>query len=594
MRVNYDKLGVHREKNLKVDYARLDQIPLNTREKGSLKAVDGLSALGLYKIPEDEPTYKELLVKNFNTILEELSSWRFRLPRPNLRRVPKWGYGVAAACLCGMLALGTLGPPGRTARGDPTIGSVATAENESSYIGSENVAEVSVGRLVKMDGNTAEIFEEAVANEIGESPLLTDSGAVVSVLPTDELKTYFEQPTEETGSGLMDMFGEIPADLQADSDEVLDEQIPNDEQVSYEEQAPDEEQEFGNGQESGNEELSGDEGAVSDPEMSGEEQEPEEEEPEIVMASVKTQLNVRTEPSADAEIAGVLYADCGGTVLEQEDGWTKIESGNLVGWASDEFLVSGDEAVTLMEETGHEVTMVDATSLRVRTEPNINSDVLGHLSMGEEIDITPIEEETEKSDETDEPAAQDDEHLEWAEIEFNGKTAYICVDYTTVKMQYNTGDTVEEMKEKAEEKAKAAAEASVKKVSTNEAELTVADGYDGSASDLEMLATIIYCEAGNQPYEGKVAVGNVVLNRVRSDRFPNDINSVLRAAHQFQPVGNGKYDRMLNSGRVPESCYEAAQDAMNGIYFVGDCLYFKNPKIAGAHAGITIQDHVFW
>ena len=109
-----------------------------------------------------------------------------------------------------------------------------------------------------------------------------------------------------------------------------------------------------------------------------------------------------------------------------------------------------------------------------------------------------------------------------------------------------------------------------------------------------MLATIIYCEAGNQPWEGKVAVGNVVLNRIASGSFPNDMDSVLRAPSQFTPVGSGKYDRMLGSGRVPQSCYDAAQAAMDGESYVGGCLYFKNPKIAGAHDGTVIGEHVFW
>lgn len=51
----------------------------------------------------------------------------------------------------------------------------------------------------------------------------------------------------------------------------------------------------------------------------------------IVMTSVQNVLNVRTEPDSEAELAGYLYADCGGTVLEQKDGWTKLESGELTG-----------------------------------------------------------------------------------------------------------------------------------------------------------------------------------------------------------------------------------------------------------------------
>ena len=64
----------------------------------------------------------------------------------------------------------------------------------------------------------------------------------------------------------------------------------------------------------------------------------------IVMTSVQNVLNVRTEPDSEAELAGYLYADCGGTVLEQKDGWTKLESGELTGWANNDYLLFGEEA----------------------------------------------------------------------------------------------------------------------------------------------------------------------------------------------------------------------------------------------------------
>ena len=63
---------------------------------------------------------------------------------------------------------------------------------------------------------------------------------------------------------------------------------------------------------------------------------------DLVMANVSKTLNVRTEPSESAEKAGVLYKDCGGRILDQKDGWTKIQSGDLVGWADNKYLLFGD------------------------------------------------------------------------------------------------------------------------------------------------------------------------------------------------------------------------------------------------------------
>ena len=108
-----------------------------------------------------------------------------------------------------------------------------------------------------------------------------------------------------------------------------------------------------------------------------------------------------------------------------------------------------------------------------------------------------------------------------------------------------------------------------------------------NASDEKLLATIIWCEAGNQSRTGKVAVGAVVLNRVRSPRFPNTIKEVLYQRGQFTPVGTGWFARELADG-VPESCYEAARAALAGENPVGGCLFFQR-----GGTGMQIGDHRF-
>ena len=107
-------------------------------------------------------------------------------------------------------------------------------------------------------------------------------------------------------------------------------------------------------------------------------------------------------------------------------------------------------------------------------------------------------------------------------------------------------------------------------------------------SDTDLMAAIIYCEAGNQPYEGKVAVGAVVMNRVRSASFPGSIKDVLYQGGQFQPAGN--LESVLSAGLVPSSCYSAAADAMAGNDPTSGCLYFNNHRGEGLHIG----DHWFY
>lgn len=110
-------------------------------------------------------------------------------------------------------------------------------------------------------------------------------------------------------------------------------------------------------------------------------------------------------------------------------------------------------------------------------------------------------------------------------------------------------------------------------------------------SDVRLLAALIYCEAGNQPYDGKVAVGAVVMNRIASGRFPNTLEGVIYQRGQFTPAMNGKLGRILASGKIPAACYEAAQDAMNGANPIGDALFFNTGR-AGSR-GYKLGDHYF-
>lgn len=118
------------------------------------------------------------------------------------------------------------------------------------------------------------------------------------------------------------------------------------------------------------------------------------------------------------------------------------------------------------------------------------------------------------------------------------------------------------------------------------------DGADTSAnysdSDLDLLAALIYCEAGNQSAEGKVAVGQVVMNRVASGSFANSIHDVIYESGQFTPASTGWLDSVI--GSALQDCYDAAAAALNGEGTVGDALYFNT----GSGKGQKIGDHQFY
>ena len=110
--------------------------------------------------------------------------------------------------------------------------------------------------------------------------------------------------------------------------------------------------------------------------------------------------------------------------------------------------------------------------------------------------------------------------------------------------------------------------------------------------DRYLLANLIYCEAGGEPYEGQVAVGAVVINRVLSSVFPNTVSGVIYQRRQFSPVASGRLALALAQNKATPSCYQAADAAMTGTTNVGGCVYFRTP-IPGL-TGIQIGGHIFY
>ena len=104
----------------------------------------------------------------------------------------------------------------------------------------------------------------------------------------------------------------------------------------------------------------------------------------------------------------------------------------------------------------------------------------------------------------------------------------------------------------------------------------------------ELLASIIYCEAGNQPYEGQVAVGAVIMNRVKSGSYPNSIEEVIYQSGQFGPAATGWLNRVRSSKGYSQTALQAAVDALNGSNPIGNCLYFDQ-----GGAGMKIGAHYF-
>ncbi len=284
---------------------------------------------------------------------------------------------------------------------------------------------------------------------------------------------------------------------------------------------------------------------------------------ELVMSNVTTTLNVREEPSTEAMIAGKLYRDCGAVVLERQDGWTKIKSGNLIGWAKDEYLYFGADAEAEALRVGYSIAIVESDAIRVRAEASTEADTLGFAAKGESLIV---------DSEVDE---------EWLCVEYGEGIGYILREHVSEEFKVDHGESMDEITER-----KMKEEADKKKLVK----------YYGSmsASDYELLllSALIYCEAGGESYEGKLAVGAVVCNRVRSASYQDTLQGVIYASGQFTPAMSGKVDRVMASGKIPQSCVDAAVEALGGYTNVGDCLYFRRNN--GTREGIVIGNHVFY
>ncbi len=110
-----------------------------------------------------------------------------------------------------------------------------------------------------------------------------------------------------------------------------------------------------------------------------------------------------------------------------------------------------------------------------------------------------------------------------------------------------------------------------------------------STEDEELLAAIIYCEAGNQSYTGQVAVGYVVMNRVKSSSYPNNLHDVIYQSGQFEPTRNGSLASALKNNSATSSCVKAAKEVLTE-YASGTW----NPKLTVNGKTYSFKDYLFF
>lgn len=378
------------------------------------------------------------------------------------------------------------------------------------------------------------------------------------------------------------------------------------------------------------------------------------------VADVTDELFIRSNASDSSKIIGYLPSAGGAYVLEKGNEWTKIRSGNVVGYTKTKYLAFGTDAKKLAQvygtpgveaawdgvnifnnadpaakvvdtvhrgtgyestsQDGHWVSIVldDSTSAYVPAEdvketllletavatddyvppaPTADSSFEDETSWNESYNDGNSDGDTENTDTSPEtegswtqtPETQVPEteapqtETPWTEAP-ETETAWTEVPETETSWT-DTPETETPWTETPETEAPQTEAVSTETPATEPSN----SGSSASSDDLTLLASIIYCEAGNQPRDGKVAVGAVVLNRVASSSFAGTIKDVIYESGQFMPTWDGSMSSAL-AGGVPSDCYEAAQAALNGENPVGGAMFFNT----GSGKGIKIGAHQFY
>lgn len=346
----------------------------------------------------------------------------------------------------------------------------------------------------------------------------------------------------------------------------------------------------------------------------------------IGMIDTADLLDIHAEADAGSEVVGQVMDEGHVAILTKGDGWVQIQAGNIIGWVPADNLIekeiSNEEAVAANEEVigrqakeleqdnieaetqeeqaeaQEEQTEVQTETLESVQDMTAAEDVADAEAFAREVAVSVQKTDLDKAqEEAAKRAAREAEELikkaqaEAAERAQKEAAAIIKAQQEAARAAAEAEAQLRAQQAEAARAAAAAAQAEAEKAAEAARRQAILSANGITEEDLYLLANIIYCEAGCEPYIGKVAVGNVVMNRVKSNRQPNTIQGVVYAKGQFSPVRNGSLERALRRSSADESCYQAALEALSGAKPVGDKLFFRR---VNGRPGQVIGHHVFY
>ena len=333
----------------------------------------------------------------------------------------------------------------------------------------------------------------------------------------------------------------------------------------------------------------------------------------IGVIDAKDMLDIHAEANTASAVIGQVMEDGHVAILAKYNDWVQIQAGEIAGWVPAENLVeteiSNEEAVAANEQMIAERTGATASEDEFFAEEEVQQDETAALqaeaskaAQNEIEEVQAAEEAARIEAEAQAKAAAE----EAAQLEAEAQAKAAAEEAAQLEAEAQAKAAEEAARLEAEAQAKAAEEAArleaeaQAKAAAEEAARLEAEAQQAalaaqtaaiSAEELKLLANIIYCEAGSESYVGKVAVGNVIMNRVKSASQPNTITEVVYAKGQFSPVRNGSLQRALSSDKADAACYQAAIEALAGAQPVGGKLFFRRNN---GRSGQVIGHHVFY
>lgn len=289
----------------------------------------------------------------------------------------------------------------------------------------------------------------------------------------------------------------------------------------------------------------------------------------IGVIDAKDMLDIHAEANTASAVIGQVMEDGHVAILAKYNDWVQIQAGEIAGWVPAENLVeteiSNEEAVAANEQVIAERTGATASEDEFFAEEEVQQD-----------ETAALQAEASEAAQNEIEEVQAAEEAARIEAEAQAKAAAEEAAQLAAQAQAKAAEEAARIEAEAQQAALAAQAAQTAAISSEE---------------LKLLANIIYCEAGSESYVGKVAVGNVIMNRVKSASQPNTITEVVYAKGQFSPVRNGSLQRALSSDKADAACYQAAIEALAGAQPVGGKLFFRRNN---GRSGQVIGHHVFY